>query len=277
MSQSKPLYCNYIFWTLLSYFLFIIIYTICFIDYEGKNRPLSSNELGDFLAGIFAPLAFFFLYLGYRQQAEQLKQNTKALEHQAKSLDVQINELKVANNAYQRQIDEMVKSVDQQQKISLFYEREQEEKHFQVLPFFTLKDHSADKYSRPMPIEDDEGNIIETVEEEVLEVSFTLINQGDLAKNILIENIKDEPYFKRSKYKIDHNEEYKIKFEFDGQIIEYLEKGGEIDNTLILTYKNIYGRSYKNRISLSLYAYADFDDATTYFPLSIQISSSEVK
>lgn len=131
MSQSKPFYKNWIFWCLLFYFLFIIIYTIYFMRFEGKNRPLSSNELGDFLAGTFAPLAFFFLYLGYKQQAEQLKQNTlalnqqaKSLDQQAKSLDIQIQELKVANKAYVQQVSEMSKSVKAQQEMFQLAEKQ---------------------------------------------------------------------------------------------------------------------------------------------------------
>ncbi len=35
------------------------------------------NALGDFLAGIFAPVAFFWLILGYVQQGKRLDQNTE--------------------------------------------------------------------------------------------------------------------------------------------------------------------------------------------------------
>jgi len=47
---------------------------------------LSPNEWGDFFAGIFAPLAFLWLVIGYFQQGDELRQNTKALELQAKEL-----------------------------------------------------------------------------------------------------------------------------------------------------------------------------------------------
>lgn len=52
------------------------------------------NSLGDFLAGIFAPVAFFWLILGYVQQGKQLDQNTKALEQQERALQLQIDEMK---------------------------------------------------------------------------------------------------------------------------------------------------------------------------------------
>ena len=72
---------------------------------NGYTLPTSLNELGDFLAGIFAPIAFFWLILGYIQQGKQLDQNTRALEQQEKAL--------------QLQIDEMKESVKQQKEIAL--------------------------------------------------------------------------------------------------------------------------------------------------------------
>lgn len=47
---------------------------------------LELNAKGDFLAGIFAPLAFLWLVYGYYQQGQELKQNTEALRLQAEEL-----------------------------------------------------------------------------------------------------------------------------------------------------------------------------------------------
>ncbi len=49
-----------------------------------KEMPL--NGLGDFLAGLFGPLAFLWLVVGYYLQRTELKQNTIALELQAKEM-----------------------------------------------------------------------------------------------------------------------------------------------------------------------------------------------
>lgn len=46
---------------------------------DGENVLLPSNELGDFLAGAFAPLAFLFLILGYKQQGQELKLQAQEL------------------------------------------------------------------------------------------------------------------------------------------------------------------------------------------------------
>jgi hypothetical protein len=44
------------------------------------------NALGDFMAGTFAPLALLWLVIGYFQQGDELRQNSRALLLQAKEL-----------------------------------------------------------------------------------------------------------------------------------------------------------------------------------------------
>lgn len=47
---------------------------------------MSPNAWGDFFAGVFSPLAFMWLVLGYLQQGEELRLSTDALHLQAKEL-----------------------------------------------------------------------------------------------------------------------------------------------------------------------------------------------
>ena len=54
---------------------------------------MDPNEWGDWAAGTFAPVAFLWLVLGYRQQAIELKQNTEALRRQERQLEAQVREL----------------------------------------------------------------------------------------------------------------------------------------------------------------------------------------
>lgn len=49
-------------------------------------RCLELNELGDFFAGVFGPLAILWLVLGFFQQGMELRQNNRALELQAEEL-----------------------------------------------------------------------------------------------------------------------------------------------------------------------------------------------
>lgn len=45
-------------------------------------KAMSPNEMGDFAAGFFAPLAFFWLVLGYAQQGEELIKNNEEMRRQ---------------------------------------------------------------------------------------------------------------------------------------------------------------------------------------------------
>jgi hypothetical protein len=50
---------------------------------------LSANDLGSFMEGAFAPLAFLWLVIGYFLQKKELEQNTAALQAQAQALEAQ--------------------------------------------------------------------------------------------------------------------------------------------------------------------------------------------
>jgi hypothetical protein len=52
---------------------------------------LTLNEKGDFLAGLFAPVAFFWLIMGYIQQGNEMKEMVKASNEQAKSIQANTN------------------------------------------------------------------------------------------------------------------------------------------------------------------------------------------
>ncbi len=61
---------------------------------------LKLNERGDFLAGLFAPLAFLWLVIGYFMQSSELKQNREALVIQAGELSNSVEQqTKMANVA----------------------------------------------------------------------------------------------------------------------------------------------------------------------------------
>lgn len=73
---------NWIYIAICVYLLFVIIYTAVF-SWINKDSLvlLQSNELGDFLAGTFAPLSFFILIIGFIQQGKEFK---KSEEHRIK-------------------------------------------------------------------------------------------------------------------------------------------------------------------------------------------------
>lgn len=131
---KKPFYKAWVFWAVLIYLLFIFLYTLKFYFSEGKNVLLPSNELGDFLSGVFAPLAFLFIILGYKQNNKNLEQNSEAiaqqaiaLQQQAVALKLQADELKISNEALQQQVKEMKSSVETQKSMFILAEKQYKE------------------------------------------------------------------------------------------------------------------------------------------------------
>ncbi|MDY6458630.1 hypothetical protein [Acinetobacter faecalis] len=61
------------------------------------ERPESFNELGDFLAGVFAPVAFLWLIYGYFQNSEalqaQIKEMSDGVKQQAQLVNLQREQL----------------------------------------------------------------------------------------------------------------------------------------------------------------------------------------
>lgn len=94
----------FVFYFLVIYLGGILIYIFIFVGFFADYAsPLEFNEVGDFLAGIFSPIAFLFLYLGYRQNSEALK--------------LQAKELGLSNKALQAQVTELKSSVEQQKEL----------------------------------------------------------------------------------------------------------------------------------------------------------------
>lgn len=75
---------------------------------------LPLNELGDFLAGVFGPVAFFWLILGFLQQGQELRQGTEALLLQAKELKNSVEQQSIMAAAATMQIEAQQKALQLQ-------------------------------------------------------------------------------------------------------------------------------------------------------------------
>lgn len=53
----------------------------CFYFLPKSSAPLPLNEIGDFLAGFCAPLAFLWLVIGYFQNSQTIKLQSEELKH----------------------------------------------------------------------------------------------------------------------------------------------------------------------------------------------------
>jgi hypothetical protein len=104
-----------------------------------KDSTLTLNEWGDFLAGVMAPLALFWLVLGYFQQGEELSQNTKALELQARELALQTKETQNLVKETARQTELTKLELEHSLKI---YQSEEKRKSEAAKPRFILQGHS---------------------------------------------------------------------------------------------------------------------------------------
>jgi hypothetical protein len=77
---------------------------------------LGLNEIGDFLAGAFGPLAFLWLILGFLQQGRELNLSSKALQLQADELKNSVEQQTIMAQAALQQIDSQRLSLEFQQR-----------------------------------------------------------------------------------------------------------------------------------------------------------------
>jgi len=101
-----------------------LAFTVCM--FVTREHPGKLNERGDFFAGFFAPMAFFWLVLGYMQQGEELKHSTEALRLQAAEL----------KNSVEQQSQLVAVSREQVQQELRALEEERERRRDAVRPKF---------------------------------------------------------------------------------------------------------------------------------------------
>ena len=203
--------------------------------FTGLEHPKSLNEFGDFLAGVFAPVAFFWLILGYMQQGKQLEQNTKALEQQERAL--------------QLQIDEMREGIKQQVELVQLQRQQLDEQHKMLEPRFII---SQSKVNSPVygsstdPKIDINHNIV------FLVINYTLENLGGDAFNLRITHPKSKEILKKlSTVKASTSEE--IRFELAQFQIDQLNQKKELEDSLDFFYESINGRSVKYELLIHIY------------------------
>lgn len=82
------------FWGALGTAIYVIFISIkVFMEFEAF-RELKLNELGDFLAGVFGPIAFLWLVLGFLQQGRELRISSASLHIQAVELTKAVEQYK---------------------------------------------------------------------------------------------------------------------------------------------------------------------------------------
>lgn len=80
------------FWGALGTVAYLLLIAVTVVlKFEGF-QDLKLNELGDFLAGVFGPVAFLWLVLGFLQQGRELKLSSDALRLQADELRASVEQ-----------------------------------------------------------------------------------------------------------------------------------------------------------------------------------------
>lgn len=86
-------------------------------------KTMELNNLGDFLAGVFGPIAILWLVLGFFQQGYELRQNNKALKLQAEELKNSVDQQKemvgIAGRQLEAELDKIVFEREQRAKALL--------------------------------------------------------------------------------------------------------------------------------------------------------------
>jgi hypothetical protein len=108
--------------------VWLVIMAILFYWSSTQASEMKPNEWGDYFAGVFAPLAFLWLVLGYLQQGEELRLSTEALRLQAEELKNSVEQ--------QRELVEVTRQQVEGERQALAYERQQLEE--EVRPSFVV-------------------------------------------------------------------------------------------------------------------------------------------
>lgn len=146
------------FWgTLVTVVYFIIIGVKVSYDFD-KFLSLGLNELGDFLAGAFGPVAFLWLVLGFLQQGKELKISSQALRLQVSELKSSVQQqTKLASIAEQSLLDQISKS-ERLSEPMIEVESNKGESPSDASRILIIRNHSASCESVRCCFEFSEGN-----------------------------------------------------------------------------------------------------------------------
>lgn len=98
----------------LTTFLYIVLLGLLIWCRLDQLLVMPLNEIGDFLAGAFGPIAFLWLVLGFLQQGQELQQGTQALRLQAEELKRSVEQQTVMAGAATQQIEAQLKALEMQ-------------------------------------------------------------------------------------------------------------------------------------------------------------------
>lgn len=234
---------------LISLITILYLWLTCnfIINFE-EFKALDLNEKGDFLAGIFSPLAFLWLVFGYLQQGQELKQNTEALHLQA---------------------IELGKNVEAQNELVKLQQQEQVAKHFSVEPTLKYNSCSILVNQQQHRIYDEHGEEIDVDGDVYFElmISFNIRCQVNSAYKIKVINDLDNS-IENQFLKIDQGMDERAVFSVLDDEIENFFKDEEIYLFLYVEYFDVYGKHFKQKIRINIY---QFDWSLEYASVQLKV------
>jgi len=237
MIHTKDHYWIFILFTV---FYFFILYNFFGIT-PVKVKVLPANEVGDFLAGAFSPLAFLFLISGYLQ-------NTKALQ-------IQSQELKASTDALHQQAQELANNVEEQRKLLSVTQQELEIKHFEARPHLTFYSYPFTLTEKEFPEYYDDGSIIDMNHHEVADIKIIIENKGEMARQVTIEELGSNfDDFNIELYELAARQKTRLDIEFIGERLELLKSEFQQDIKLRIIYHDKYGRQYSDLMDVYIFA-----------------------
>lgn len=225
--------------------------------FQSFDKPTTLNELGDFIAGAFAPLAFFWLVRGFYQQGKGLEQNSKALKLQAK-------ELKASTDALNLQAQELKRSVNEQKNLILIQEQEQASKHFSVEPSLTYSGGEFRVDTDQYDPSEEYPDLQDVVVVRRGKYSLLISNQGELARKfVLIDPYTDR--IEKNQFEISKSKKCSFMFNLSQEETDELISSNKFISYFHVLYYDIYGKpfSYTIRVKIS----KDYED--NYFYVSV--------
>ncbi|MGQ1309262.1 hypothetical protein ACT4WM_06615 [Acinetobacter baumannii] len=240
MTQTKSHYWIFILFTVFYFFILYKFFGITLVNV----KELPANEIGDFLAGAFSPLAFLFLILGYLQ-------NTRALQMQSQ-------ELKASTDALHQQAQELANNVEEQKKLLSVTQQELEIKHFEARPHLTFYSYPFTLTEKEFPECDDDGSIIDMERYEVADIKIIIENKGEVAKLVTIEELdSDFNDFNIECYELVAQQKTRLDIELIGERLELLKSKFQQDIKLRIIYHDKYGRQYSELIDVYIFVLRD--------------------
>jgi len=241
-----------------------IVFIFCLLVLKRDSLiGLELNSIGDFLAGTFAPLGFFWLVAGFYQQGKGLEQNSEALKLQAK-------ELKKTTQALKLQVREMKASVEQQSRLAKAYEDELEQKHFQAKPKLDYTFKLLRECVEEDSIVEDQNIELAIYKEKVIYFKLTIENLGEMARNLNIKSTT-HPYIRKEEPKFEHSAVLDINFKIDGQAaVELTEEESRVTFLFEVNYQNVYGTRYKDQLTVLVESVYDFETNQIYLSPTLE-------